>query len=223
MTSIHTLLKPGNNFKAGLGDLVIRKFIGKGKSGYSYLADFDNSKVVLKVMHNEINPFYKFSRNKVDLEIDAFNRLNQIGIRIPYLIESNPKENYLVKNYIEGYTASQVIAAEGIRDEVLFQLFEMSNLVEAEGLNIDFFPSNFVIDETQNLFYIDYEVNPFIENWSLKNWGLFYWANSNGFKNFLKTNDASFINSDLSNGIPIKKPFEEKISLWINKFNSISH
>jgi hypothetical protein len=45
---------------------------------------------------------------------------------------------------------------------------------KAAGLNIDYFPSNF-IDSHGKLYYIDYECNAYMDEWSFDNWGIKYW------------------------------------------------
>ena len=55
-----------------IGELKIVEFLGRGKSGYSYLAEFGNQKLVFKLMHNEENPYYKFDKNKVELELKSY-------------------------------------------------------------------------------------------------------------------------------------------------------
>ena len=62
---------------------------------------------------------------------------------------------------------------------------ELSGALEkakSSGLNIDYFPTNFVVAKnpkvgTEELFYIDYECNDYMEEWNLENWGLKYWTN----------------------------------------------
>ncbi len=217
------LMRAEENFSTKLGNLIIKKLIGKGKSGHSYLAEFDDTLVVLKIMHDEPNSYYQFTDNKVKLEWNAFNKLNSIGIRIPYLIEHNAERNYIIKNYIEGDTAAEKIARSEINESIVAQLFEMSNRLRKEKVNIDYFPTNFVIDDTGTLYYIDYEINPFMQEWSLEEWGIYYWANSQGFSGFLKSGDASLINSDINKGIPIKDIFSKRVSSWIEKYSKISN
>ena len=42
------------------------------------------------------------------------------------------------------------------------------------GLNIDYYPTNFVVREG-TLFYIDYECNSYMEQWDFEHWGIQYW------------------------------------------------
>jgi TP53 regulating kinase and related kinases len=128
------------------------------------------------------------------------------------------ENEYLVKEFIDGNTASEIIANDLISEAIIQQLFEIYRQVKQNRLNIDYFPANFIINE-QQLFYIDYECNPYTSEWNLPSWGLYYWANCEGFKNFLSTDDSTYINESIENGIPIKKPFENKVSAWLQKFD----
>jgi len=71
------------------------------------------------------------------------------------------------------------------------------------------------------LIYIDYEINKYTKEWNLENWGLYYWLNSEGFAEFLQTDNANFINSDLEKGIPVKKPFLSLANRLIAKYSHI--
>ena len=53
-------------------------------------------------------------------------------------------------------------------------LDEAIELREA-GLNIDWFPTNFIGREG-TLYYVDYECNPYMDQWSFENWGVRYWS-----------------------------------------------
>ena len=44
----------------------------------------------------------------------------------------------------------------------------------AANLNIDYYPTNFVAQEGL-LYYIDFECNPYMEQWNFENWGCKYW------------------------------------------------
>ena len=50
----------------------------------------------------------------------------------------------------------------------------MCRLLYAAGLNIDYYPTNFVVRE-DTLYYIDYECNAFMDEWSFERWGIQYW------------------------------------------------
>lgn len=93
----------------------------------------------------------------------------------------------------------------------------MARQAQSVWLNIDYFPANFVIHNEQ-LIYIDYDCNPYDPEWDLLNWGIYYWANTEGFREYLSTGDILFINESPETGIPVKKPYEEEISAWIKKY-----
>jgi predicted Ser/Thr protein kinase len=205
-------------FETSISSFFIRKKLGKGKSGYSYLAEFGNHHYVLKLMHYEPCHYYSFgANNKVDLEVNAYNRLKECNILLPELLVYDAEKNYLVKEYIEGVAASELIASNKINESIIKQLFKMYRLAKKAGLNIDYFPSNFIIRD-QQLFYIDYECNPYSPEWDLPNWGIYYWANTEGFREYLSTGDILFINESPETGKPLKKPFEEEVSAWIKKY-----
>ncbi|MBZ0178970.1 MAG: hypothetical protein K8F36_06735 [Melioribacteraceae bacterium] len=205
-------------FISGLGELKIEKFLGKGKSGLSLLASVEEIKVVLKLMHNEVSPFYSFTDNKVKLEKEAYSILSGTNIKIPKLLEANEDKNYLIKEYVDGIVASEIIAKNMLNDKIIEQLFVISEEMLSINYNIDYFPDNFVVKEN-SIFYIDYELNNYDPKWNLENWGIYYWANNEGMKNFIKTRNAAFINSDPGRGIPIKEPLAAKVKTWIDSYS----
>ena len=43
------------------------------------------------------------------------------------------------------------------------------------GLNIDYYPTNFV-PRDGTLYYIDYECNAYMQEWDFAHWGARYWT-----------------------------------------------
>jgi TP53 regulating kinase and related kinases len=206
--------------KTTLGEIVLRRMLGKGKSGYSYLAELNGQSVVLKRMHNEPCPYYNFTDNKVKLEVDAYNVLQKVGIPVPELFGFDVEQQYLVKAYLEGLSGLEWLARGGQDEAIIEQLFLMANKLQAHHLNIDYFPANFVIVKGK-IYYIDYEINPYSEEWSLCNWGIYYWANRAGIEKFVRSGDWTSMNERTNSGIPIKAPFEEQVRNWREKFGII--
>ena len=62
---------------------------------------------------------------------------------------------------------------------------ELSARVSAAGLNIDYFPTNFVARDGR-LFYIDYECIDYTDEWNFENWGVKYWSKTKKFKEYLE-------------------------------------
>ena len=67
----------------------------------------------------------------------------------------------------------------------------MAERAEAAGLNIDYFPTNFVIRDGL-LWYIDYECNEYMDQWSFENWGIRYWSRTQEFEAYLKEQKQRF-------------------------------
>ncbi len=151
----------------------VRKLLGKGKGGYSYLVSDGESQYVLKQIHHEPCDYYQFG-DKLQSERDAYRWLKQIGIRMPELIEVDVERERILKEYIEGSTISELVQQDRMQPAYLEQVQAMCALLYAANTNIDYYPTNFVVREGE-LFYIDYECNQYMEEWNFENWGVKYW------------------------------------------------
>ena len=201
--------------KLSEGTFTISRLLGKGKSGYSWLIENSDVKYVLKRMHNEPCAYYKFG-DKLESELEAHARLANL-IAIPRLIEHNSVEKYLVKEYISGTPVSELAAQGRVPPEAFRQLFSWCGRLYDRGINIDYFPANFIWTG-EKLFYVDYELNPYSDEWNFENWGIFYWINSEGTNKFIKTGDHRAINTDDNSGKPITIPFTEKAAALILEY-----
>ncbi len=208
------MIEIGQAVETDAGILYIEEYLGRGKSGYSYRASQNGQSVVYKHMHHEPCPYYHFADNKVALEVSAYHTLNKLAMPIPELLTYDEERDFLVKSFIAGKNAAECISERCLDEAIIETLFVLARRLQNAGLNIDYFPTNFVISG-QHLFYIDYEVNKYRKAWDLKNWGIYYWANSDGFQSFLETGDHRAINKDNDSGLPIKEPFESTIKKWI--------
>ncbi|MBR2929216.1 MAG: serine/threonine protein kinase [Oscillospiraceae bacterium] len=157
-------------------DYEIVKLLGHGKGGYSYLARRENMMVVLKQIHHEPCDYYTFG-NKIEAERNDYRRLLAAGIRIPRMLEIDVENERIVKEFIDGDTAAQLVQAGTLTEEHLRQVREMAELAMAAGLNIDYYPTNFIMQDGL-LYYIDYECNPYDEQWSFERWGAQYWSST---------------------------------------------
>lgn len=152
----------------------VLRLLGKGKGGYSYLAEADGERVVIKQIHHEPCDYYRFG-NKLEAERYDHGRLLAAGIRIPRLIAIDAVTERIVKEYVDGPTVSELLQEGRSAEEYLPQVREMAAQARAAGLNIDYYPTNFVVSGGL-LWYIDYECNAYDERWSFETWGLQYWA-----------------------------------------------
>ena len=65
-------------------EYVTIKLLGKGKGGYSYLAEREGNLFVLKQIHHEPCDYYTFG-NKIESEMRDYETLTRVGIRMPCL------------------------------------------------------------------------------------------------------------------------------------------
>lgn len=162
----------------------IIKLLGKGKGGYSYLARGGERQFVLKQIHHEPCDYYQFG-DKIQSEINDYNRLKKIGIRMPELIDVDLQNERLLKEYINGDTIYDLVKSDKMKSEYLDQIKYMCSLLYPANTNIDYFPTNFVVQD-ETLYYIDYECNDYMEEWNFENWGIKYWSKTDEFLKHLK-------------------------------------
>ncbi len=160
------------------------RLLGKGKGGYSYLVSEGHRQYVLKQIHHEPCDYYRFG-NKIEAELNDYKRLREAGIRMPELLDVDIREERLLKEYIEGETIYDLVLSDKMEPVYLEQVREMCGRLYPAGLNIDYFPTNFVVQE-QKLYYIDYECNEYMEEWNFENWGIRYWSRTEAFMQYVE-------------------------------------
>ena len=147
----------------------IIKLLGHGKGGYSYLAETEAGQVVVKQIHHE----------------PCDERLGKAGIRIPAMIAIDDEKEIVVKEYIAGDTIFDLVKEGHSAEPYLDQVREMAAQAQSAGLNIDYFPTNFVIRDGR-IWYVDYECNDYMEKWNFENWGIRYWSRTPEFREYLR-------------------------------------
>ena len=163
---------------------TIVKLLGKGKGGYSYLALDGDKKVVLKQIHHEPCEYYSFG-NKIQAEINDYQRLKRIGIPMPTLIDVDVQQERIVKEYIDGQTVFDMVLNDNLPSYCIEQVKQMCHLLYPSNTNIDYFPTNFVLQDGV-LYYIDYECNDYMPEWNFENWGIKYWSKTSDFLAYVK-------------------------------------
>ena len=151
----------------------IIKLLGKGKGGYSYLAQKGEKLFVLKQIHHEPCDYYTFG-NKIESEIRDYHRLKEVGIKMPEMIDVDVENERILKEFIDGDTIFDIVAHGEMKQTYIDQVKEMCALLYPQGLNIDYYPTNF-IPQNDILYYIDYECNGYMDEWNFENWGIQYW------------------------------------------------
>ena len=70
-------------------------------------------------------------------------------------------------------------------DACLEQVNKMCRLLYREEINIDYFPTNFILQDGI-LYYVDYECNAYMEEWNFENWGIRYWSKTPEFIRYVE-------------------------------------
>lgn len=164
-------------------DYQIIKLLGKGKGGYSFLVRNGDDKYVAKKIHHEPCDYYEFS-DKLQSELNDYKRLNEVGILMPKLIDVDVDNEIILKEYIEGSTIFEMVKDDINVDRYIDIVNKMSKLLQQHDLNIDYFPTNFVVKDDE-LYYVDYECNKYMEKWNFINWGIKYWSKTKEFLDYL--------------------------------------
>jgi len=165
-------------------DYNIIKLLGHGKGGYSYLVTDGAKEYVLKQIHHEPCSYYHFG-NKIESEKRDYDRLCRTGILIPQMLDIDETMERILKEYIDGPTIYELVLHDKMKDTYIHQVQKMSELVQSQGLNIDYFPTNFIVQNEQ-IYYIDYECNEYMEEWNFENWGKKYWSKTPEFLEYVR-------------------------------------
>lgn len=149
------------------------KLLGHGKGGYSYLVEKENQYFVLKQIHHEPCDYYTFG-NKIESERNDYHKLINLGIKMPKMIDIDIQNERILKEYIHGDTIDVYVKNNKMKNIYYEQIREMASIVKKAGLNIDYYPTNFVVQDDV-IYYIDYECNEYMSKWDFDNWGINYW------------------------------------------------
>lgn len=159
---------------------MIKKLLGKGKGGYSWLAENETGQFVIKQIHHEPCSYYQFG-DKIRSEYDDYFRLQNAEIRIPKMIDIDFDRELILKEYIDGPTIVEMIKSNEICQDYYDQILTMSRQAKEAGLNIDYYPTNFIVQD-HLLYYVDYECNNYMVEWDFDHWGQQFWTDSASFR-----------------------------------------
>ncbi len=142
-------------------EFSVIKLLGKGKGGYSYLVTDGEKEYVLKQIHHEPCSYYQFG-DKLQSELNDYNRLLNIGITMPKLLDYDRENERILKEYIKGDTVYDMVLNDNLPDTCIDQVKKMCQLLYPRNTNIDYFTTNFVLQDNV-LYYIDFECNDYME------------------------------------------------------------
>ena len=154
-------------------DYHIIRLLGKGKGGYSYLVQKNSQFYVLKQIHHEPCDYYSFG-NKIEAEYNDYNRLINTNLSVPRMIDIDFGNERILKEYIEGPDIATLVKKKLMKENYYSQIEEMAQMLKEQNLNIDYYPTNLIV-QNDKLYYIDYECNSFMEQYSYHTWGKQYW------------------------------------------------
>ena len=157
----------------------VLRLLGKGKGGYSYLVTDGAKQYVLKQIHHEPCDYYQFG-DKLASELGDYEKLKALSVPMPELLAVDREQERLLKEYVDGPTVDALVKADQVEPEYFAQMEALCDALYQAGLNIDYFPTNFVVRQGK-LFYVDYECNPYSDQWNFENWGRKYWWKSPEF------------------------------------------
>lgn len=162
----------------------IIKLLGKGKGGYSYLAERDGNRYVLKQIHHEPCAYYQFG-DKIQAEIHDYNRLKGVGIRMPAMLDVDVQAERILKEFVDGDTIFDLVLQDKMSQSYIDQMRETCVALYNANLNVDYFPTNFVVNNGL-IYYVDFECNDYMEQWNFENWGIKYWSKTPEFLQYVK-------------------------------------
>ena len=168
----------------GKGYTVV-SLLGKGKGGYSYLVTDGMKEYVLKQIHHEPCDYYQFG-DKMQSELDDYDRLIRIGIPMPKLLAADREQEQILKEYIPGETVYTLVKEDRMEERYFRQMEDICRLLYPVNTNIDYFPTNFVVNHGK-LYYVDYECNDYMKQWDFENWGIKYWRKTPEFLEYEAT------------------------------------
>ena len=199
------MLKIGQQMVCNGTPITVLRFLGKGKGGYSYLVQYGDRQRVLKKYHYEPCEVYTFESDKLKTELRDYRKLSGLHIPLPLLIDINYEEQYIIKEYIDGPTLAELAASGRLSFQYYRQMKQICTILYVSNLNIDYMPQNFASRNGQ-IFYVDYERNPYAPEWDFEHWGIYFWVNRRGMKQYLKTLDHKYL-SKL--GKPLRNPWND--------------
>ncbi len=162
----------------------ILHLLGKGKGGYSWLAEREGQRFVIKQIHHEPCDYYQFG-DKLQAEMNDYQRLRAIGVPMPEMLDVDVPNERILKTYIEGDTVFQLVKEDRLPAWCLAQMEALCPRLYAANTNIDYFPTNF-IPMSNTLYYVDYECNDYMSEWDFAHWGMQYWSKTEEFLQYLK-------------------------------------
>ena len=82
-------------------EYAILRLLGRGKGGYTWLAQRGGAQYALKQLHHEPCDYYQFG-DKLAAELRDYQRLAALGVSLPKLLDVDREEELLLKELLPG-------------------------------------------------------------------------------------------------------------------------
>ena len=105
-------------------EFVVKKLLGKGKGGYSYLVTDGAGAYVLKQIHHEPCYYYQFG-DKLASELNDYEKLIRLHIPMPKLLAADREKERLLKEYIPGETVYDLVREDRMEADFFRQMEKM--------------------------------------------------------------------------------------------------
>lgn len=128
---------------------------------------------VLKQIHHEPCAYYTFG-DKLR-SCGTMKRCGSWASPCPGFWRRTSRQERILKEYIAGQTVAELLKEGRMNPGWLRQVQAMCGRLYPAGLNIDYYPTNFV-PCGGTLYYIDYECNAYMQEWDFAHWGARYWT-----------------------------------------------
>lgn len=164
----------------------VLRLLGKGKGGYSFLVRsvaHPSMEYVIKQFHRDPRRHHLYE-DTLQSEIRCYRRLRELGIRLPAMLDVDIDAQRILKEYIDGPTVYNLVLTDQMDDSYVDQVREMAKRLQSHRLNIDYFPTNFVV-ENGLVYYIDFECTAYTRERSFDGWGVTYWSKTPEFLRFV--------------------------------------
>ena len=103
------------------------------------------------------------------------------------MLDVDREKERILKEYIDGDTIYELVLQDRMKAAYMDQLHHMCELLYAAHTNIDYFPTNFVV-QNEEVYYIDFECNDYMDEWNFENWGVKYWSKTPEFIRMAENN-----------------------------------
>ena len=93
-------------------EYAILRLLGRGKGGYTWLAQRGGAQYALKQLHHEPCDYYQFG-DKLAAELRDYQRLAALGVPLPKLLDVDREGELLLKELLPGETIYRLALRDG--------------------------------------------------------------------------------------------------------------